>query len=158
MFEFEIHATDPASHARQGTLSTPHGQVRTPAFMPVGTAGSVKGVTPDQLRATDSDICLCNTYHLALRPTADIVAQQGGLHRFIGWDRPILTDSGGFQVFSLAELNHINDDGVRFRSHFDGSWLTLTPEASMEIQNKLGADIIMAFDQCPPPAKPPECA
>jgi queuine tRNA-ribosyltransferase len=150
MFAFEIHATDPASSARRGTLHTPHGDVRTPAFMPVGTVGSVKGVTPDQLRATDPDICLCNTYHLALRPTAPVVAEMGGLHRFIGWERPILTDSGGYQVFSLAQLNHIDDAGVRFRSHIDGAEIVLSPETSIAIQNQLGADIIMAFDECPP--------
>jgi queuine tRNA-ribosyltransferase len=150
MFEYRVSAHDPNSNARRGELVTPHGVVRTPAFMPVGTAGSVKGVTPDQLRATGTDICLCNTYHLALRPTADVVARLGGLHTFTGWDGPILTDSGGFQVFSLAKLNKIDDDGVRFQSHIDGAYMTLGPESSIEVQNKLGADIIMAFDQCPP--------
>jgi queuine tRNA-ribosyltransferase len=116
----------------------------------------VKGVTPDQLRATGTEICLCNTYHLALRPTAEVVAGLGGLHRFIGWDRPILTDSGGFQVFSLAELNRVDDGGVQFRSHIDGSAMVLTPESAVAIQNQLGADIIMAFDQCPPLPSPPE--
>jgi queuine tRNA-ribosyltransferase len=156
MFPFRVHARDPHSHARAGTLELPHGVVRTPAFMPVGTAGTVKGVTPDQLRATDADICLANTYHLALRPTAEVVASLGGLHRFMGWDRPILTDSGGYQVFSLAELNRIDDDGVSFRSHIDGALLSLTPESSIAIQNSLGGDIIMAFDQCPPLPSPRE--
>jgi len=118
--------------------------------MPVGTAASVKGVTPDQLAETGASIVLCNTYHLALRPGADTVAVLGGLHRFSGWDGPILTDSGGYQVFSLAKLNRIDDDGVTFQSHVDGATLTLTPEASIAIQNQLGADIIMCFDQCPP--------
>ncbi len=150
MFPFEVSHTDTDSHARTGTLVTPHGTIRTPAFMPVGTCGSIKGVTPAQLGETDTDIMLCNTYHLALRPTADVVASFGGLHDFIGWSGPILTDSGGFQVFSLAQLNRIDDDGVEFKSHIDGAVLTLNPEQSMDIQNKLGADIIMAFDQCPP--------
>ncbi|NOX58100.1 MAG: tRNA guanosine(34) transglycosylase Tgt [Planctomycetes bacterium] len=153
---YEVIEVDPSSHARTGKLVTPHGTVRTPAFMPVGTCGSIKGVTPDQLRTTDTDIMLCNTYHLALRPSADVVAEFGGLHKFIGWDGPILTDSGGFQVFSLAELNRIDDDGVEFKSHIDGAILTLSPERSIEIQNKLGADIIMAFDQCPPLPSTPE--
>ena len=150
MFRFEVLHSDSKSHGRTGRITTPHGQIQTPAFMPVGTKGSVKGVTPDQLRATGTEICLCNTYHLALRPTPEVVAALGGVQRFTGWNAPILTDSGGFQVFSLAELNKIDDDGVRFRSHIDGAWIDLTPESSIEIQNKLGADIIMAFDQCPP--------
>lgn len=153
---FKVIETDPSSHARTGELVTPHGSVRTPAFMPVGTCGSIKGVTPEQLHATDTDIMLCNTYHLALRPSADVVAELGGLHRFIGWDGPILTDSGGFQVFSLAGLNRIDDDGVEFKSHIDGAVLTLNPEQSIDIQSKLGADIIMAFDQCPPLPSSPE--
>ncbi len=118
--------------------------------MPVGTAGSVKGVTPDHLARTGSEIMLSNTYHLALRPGAEVVEALGGLHAFTGWDRPILTDSGGYQIFSLAELNRISDDGVVFRSHVDGAVVELSPERSIDIQNKLGADIIMAFDQCPP--------
>ena len=156
MFDLRILARDPASHARRGLLPTPHGDIRTPAFMPVGTAGSVKGVTPEQLRATDTDIVLCNTYHLALRPTADVVERLGGLHRFIGWEGPILTDSGGFQVFSLADLSRVDDDGVQFKSHIDGATVTLTPERSIEIQNKLGADIIAVLDQCPPLPSPRE--
>ncbi len=156
MFSFELQHVDPHGRGRTGLITTPHGQVRTPAFMPVGTKGSVKGITPEQLQTTDTDICLCNTYHLALRPTAEVVAALGGVQRFTGWNRPILTDSGGFQVFSLAELNKIDDDGVRFRSHIDGSWMDLTPERSIAIQNLLGADIIMAFDQCPPLPSPRE--
>lgn len=118
--------------------------------MPVGTAGTVKGVTPAQLRATGAQMILGNTYHLALRPGAEAVAQLGGLHRFMGWEGPILTDSGGYQVFSLAEINRISDDGVEFRSHIDGAMLRLDPRIATDIQNKLGADVIMAFDQCPP--------
>ncbi len=136
--------------ARRGVLATPHGAIDTPAFMPVGTAGSIKGVTPAQLRGTGTQIILANTYHLQLRPTADAVAQLGGLHRFMGWEGPILTDSGGYQVFSLASINRVTDDGVEFRSHIDGAAVWLDAETAMEVQNKLGADIIMAFDECPP--------
>jgi queuine tRNA-ribosyltransferase len=118
--------------------------------MPVGTAGTVKGVTPTQLRATGTQMILANTYHLQLRPTADAVCDLGGLHRFMAWDGPILTDSGGYQVFSLAEINRITDDGVEFRSHIDGATLRLDARSATEVQNKLGADVIMAFDQCPP--------
>mgnify|MGYP002622592626 FL=1 len=118
--------------------------------MPVGTRGSVKGIWPEQLRASGAQMILANTYHLALRPGAELVAQLGGLHAFMGWDGPILTDSGGYQVFSLAELNKITDEGVRFRSHIDGQWLHLDPASATKIQNQLGADIIMAFDECPP--------
>ena len=118
--------------------------------MPVGTRGAVKGLSPDQLAGTGTQIVLANTYHLMLRPGADVVAGLGGLQRFMGWPRPVLTDSGGFQVFSLAELRRIADDGVEFRSHIDGELVRLTPERSIEIQNQLGADIIMAFDECPP--------
>ena len=150
MFRLEIHHREAGGQARVGTLHTPHGPVRTPAFMPVGTRGSVKGVWPDQVRASGADIILANTYHLALRPGAELVEQLGGLHRFIGWDGPILTDSGGYQVFSLAELNHVSDEGVKFRSHIDGQWLFLDPTSATRIQNQLGADIIMAFDECPP--------
>ncbi|GMU34261.1 MAG: tRNA guanosine(34) transglycosylase Tgt [Planctomycetia bacterium] len=152
-FSFQIRAV--AGRARCAVLHTPHGEIQTPAFMPVGTKASVKGVTPDQLVAAGASIILANTYHLALRPGADIVAEMGGLHRFMSWDRPILTDSGGFQVFSLATLNSIDDDGVTFKSHIDGAVLRLSPSEAVEIQEKLGADIIMAFDQCPPlPASP----
>ena len=147
-FPYKITHTD--GLARRGILTTPHGEVETPAFMPVGTAGSVKGVTPDQLAATGSQMVLANTYHLQLRPTADVVAKLGGLHRFMGWDGPILTDSGGYQVFSLATINRITDDGVEFRSHIDGAPLRLDARTAVEVQMKLGADVIMAFDQCPP--------
>ncbi len=158
-FGFEVLATDGGSSARRGQLTTPHGVVQTPAFMPVGTVGAMKGVTPAQLTDTGAEIMLCNTYHLALRPKPEVVVALGGLHKFIGWDRPILTDSGGFQVFSLAKINKIDEDGVDFRSHIDGSLIRLSPEIATDIQNKLGADIIMAFDQCPPlPCEPAELA
>jgi queuine tRNA-ribosyltransferase len=137
-------------------LQTPHGSVETPAFMPVGTAGSVKGVTPAQLRATGATIILANTYHLQLRPTADVVRDLGGLHAFMGWDGPILTDSGGYQVFSLTGINKIDDEGVEFRSHIDGAVLRLDPRSATEVQNKLGADIIMCFDECPALPCPPD--
>ncbi len=150
MFPFVIDKTDSNSYARRGLLTTPHGVVDTPVFMPVGTAGSVKGVTPAQLAATGAQMILGNTYHLRLRPGPEIVAELGGLHKFVGWDSPMLTDSGGYQVFSLAELNEITDAGVSFRSHIDGSTIRLDPEIAIGIQEKLGADVIMAFDQCPP--------
>lgn len=142
--------TSSASGPRLGVLHTPHGDVRTPAFMPVGTSGAVKGITPGQLAETGAEIMLCNTYHMRLRPGPEVIAQLGGLHKFIGWDKPILTDSGGFQVFSLARLNKITDEGVAFQSHVDGAKLFLDAKSAIEIQNQLGADIIMAFDQCPP--------
>ena len=148
MFLFEVTHTD--GPARRGVFTTPHGRVETPAFMPVGTAGSVKGVTPEQLRGTGAQIILANTYHLQLRPTAEVVRDLGGLHRFMGWDGPILTDSGGYQVFSLAGINRITDEGVEFQSHIDGASMRLDPRIATDVQNKLGADIIMAFDQCPP--------
>ena len=147
---FTVLERDPSTAARTGRLELPHGEVATPAFMPVGTQGTVKAVTPDQLVATGSQMILANTYHLALRPGADVVAEAGGLHRFAAWDGPMLTDSGGYQVFSLSELNRIDDDGVTFRSHIDGEVLRLTPERSIDLQNQLGADVIMAFDECPP--------
>lgn len=148
MFPFEIQAK--SGLARRGRFTTPHGVVDTPAFMPVGTAGTVKGVTPTQLRETGAQMVLGNTYHLQLRPGAEAVAKLGGLHRFMGWDGPILTDSGGYQVFSLAEINRVTDEGVVFRSHIDGATLRLDPRTATAIQNQLGADVIMAFDQCPP--------
>jgi queuine tRNA-ribosyltransferase len=154
MFEFELIAQD--RRARRGRLHTPHGVVETPAFMPVGTAGSIKAVTPAQLRDTGTRIILANTYHLQLRPGAAVVARLGGLHRFMAWDGPILTDSGGYQVFSLAGINRVDDDGVEFRSHIDGTVLRLDPDIATRIQNELGADIIMAFDQCPPLPAPRE--
>ncbi len=149
-FSFNILDRDPSSQARRCKLATPHGTIETPAFMPVGTIGTMKGVTPEQLSATQTQIMLCNTYHLQLRPTADVVSHFGGLHSFIGWDKPILTDSGGYQVFSLGRINKISDKGVAFQSHIDGARLWLDAESATEIQNKLGADIIMCFDQCPP--------
>lgn len=149
-FSFDIVAR--AGHARAGILRTPHGDIPTPVFMPVGTLGTVKAMTAAELRAPplDARIILGNTYHLFLRPGLDVLRAHGGLHGFSGWDRPILTDSGGFQVFSLARLNAIDDDGVTFQSHIDGSAHRLTPEVSMEIQGVLGSDIAMAFDQCAP--------
>ena len=134
--------------ARLGEIRTPRGTIRTPAFMPVGTAGSVKGIYPDQLAAAGTDIILGNTYHLMLRPTAERIAALGGLHAFIGWERPILTDSGGFQVMSLAKLRRLTEDGVSFQSHLDGSRHLLTPERAMEIQRLLGSDIQMQLDEC----------
>jgi len=148
--EFTIVQKDPNTSARKGVLETYHGPIDTPTFMPVGTAGAVKTMTPDELENINSQIILGNTYHLYLRPGIKIINKAGGLHKFTGWSRPILTDSGGFQVFSLAKLNKITDDGVEFQSHLDGSRHMFSPEFSMEIQRNLGADIIMAFDECPP--------
>ncbi|PZN13522.1 MAG: tRNA guanosine(34) transglycosylase Tgt [Bacillota bacterium] len=147
-FAFTVEHREAHSRARVGLLSTPHGTVRTPAFMPVGTQAAVKTLSPHELREVGAEIVLSNTYHLYLRPGAAVVAAAGGLHRFMAWDGPILTDSGGFQVFSLAGLRHVDDDGVRFRSHLDGSEHRFTPELSMEVQRALGADIIMCFDEC----------
>ena len=135
--------------ARAGVIATPRGEIRTPAFMPVGTAATVKAMLPESVRATGADILLGNTYHLMLRPGAERVARLGGLHRFMNWERPILTDSGGFQVMSLAGLRKLTEEGVTFRSHIDGSKHHLTPERSMEIQALLGSDIVMCFDECP---------
>jgi queuine tRNA-ribosyltransferase len=146
-FSFKLHATD--GKARTGMISTPRGEIRTPAFMPVGTAATVKAMLPENVRATGADILLGNTYHLMLRPTAERIARLGGLHRFMNWDRPILTDSGGFQVMSLADLRKLTEEGVRFSSHIDGSKHMLSPERSMEIQKLLGSDIVMCFDECP---------
>jgi len=144
---FTLHATD--GQARTGVITTPRGEIRTPAFMPVGTAATVKAMMPESVRATGADILLGNTYHLMLRPGAERVARLGGLHRFMNWERPILTDSGGFQVMSLADLRKLTEKGVTFRSHVDGSKHELTPERSMEIQKLLGSDIVMCFDECP---------
>jgi queuine tRNA-ribosyltransferase len=152
--QFEVLATDGA--ARLGRLTTPHGVVETPVFMPVGTQGTVKGLTPDQVRDAGAQILLGNTYHLALRPGDALVAELGGLHRFMAWDRPILTDSGGFQVYSLALSRKITDHAAVFRSHIDGALLELTPERSMSIQQNLGADIAMCLDECPPFGTAPE--
>jgi queuine tRNA-ribosyltransferase len=136
--------------ARLGRVHTPHGSFDTPAFMPVGTQASVKGMSPDELKEVEAGIILGNTYHLYLRPGHELIKRAGGLHRFMNWDRPILTDSGGFQVFSLADLRNITEDGVTFKSHIDGSRHFISPEKSMEIQNALGSDIMMAFDECAP--------
>jgi queuine tRNA-ribosyltransferase len=149
-FTYNLIATDLGTAARAGEFMTPHGVVPTPLFMPVGTRATVKGVTVDQLHELDAHIVLSNTYHLFLRPGAEIVREAGGLHRFMAWDRPILTDSGGFQVFSLAETVKLSDDGVEFRSILDGSKHFWTPEDNMAIQEAFGADIIMQLDQCPP--------
>ncbi|MGB1288590.1 MAG: tRNA guanosine(34) transglycosylase Tgt, partial [Aggregatilineales bacterium] len=148
-FEFEILARD--GNARAGILHTPHGDIPTPIYAPVGTQATVKAVPPRDLHELDASLILSNTYHLHLRPGEDIVREMGGLHEFMGWDNPILTDSGGFQVFSLTDINKIDDDGVTFRSHIDGSKKRLTPAISMQIQEALGADIIMCFDECPTP-------
>ncbi len=146
-FSFDLKATD--GKARTGVINTPRGEVRTPAFMPVGTAATVKAMMPESVRATGADILLGNTYHLMLRPTAERIDRLGGLHKFMNWDRPILTDSGGFQVMSLAGLRKLTEKGVTFKSHVDGSKHELTPERSMEIQRLLGSDIVMCFDECP---------
>ena len=146
-FSFSIAARD--GKARTGLISTQRGEIRTPAFMPVGTAATVKAMLPENVAATGADILLGNTYHLMLRPGAERMARLGGLHRFMNWDRPILTDSGGFQVMSLTELRKLTEDGVTFKSHVDGSTHHLSPERSMEIQALLGSDIVMCFDECP---------
>ncbi len=146
-FSFTLNAT--SGKARGGLIATPRGEIRTPAFMPVGTAGTVKAMLPENVAATGADILLGNTYHLMLRPSAERIARLGGLHRFMNWSGPILTDSGGFQVMSLAELRKLTEEGVTFRSHVDGSRHMLSPERSMEIQRLLGSDIVMCFDECP---------
>ena len=146
-FQFSISATD--GKARTGVIAMRRGKIRTPAFMPVGTAATVKAMKPEAVRATGADVLLGNTYHLMLRPGAERVARLGGLHKFMNWDRPILTDSGGYQVMSLSELRKITEEGVTFASHLDGSKHLLTPERSMEVQRLLGSDIVMAFDECP---------
>ena len=146
-FNFKLLATD--GKARLGRIDTPRGEIRTPAFMPVGTAATVKAMMPESVRATGADILLGNTYHLMLRPSAERIDRLGGLHKFMNWDRPILTDSGGFQVMSLSALRKLTEEGVTFKSHIDGSKHTLTPERSMEIQRLLGSDIVMCFDECP---------
>ena len=144
---FDLTATD--GKARTGVIHTTRGDIRTPAFMPVGTAATVKAMMPESVAATGADILLGNTYHLMLRPTAERIANLGGLHKFMNWDKPILTDSGGFQVMSLADLRKMSEKGVTFKSHIDGSKHELTPERSMEIQKLLGSDIVMCFDECP---------
>jgi queuine tRNA-ribosyltransferase len=156
---FQLLAKDPATQARRGRLQTLHGAVETPIFMPVGTQGTVKAVTPAHLREVGAQIILGNTYHLNLRPGSPLVRQLGGLHRFMGWDGPILTDSGGFQVFSLSKLRKITDEGVAFQSHLDGSPLFLGPREVMAIQADLGSDIAMVLDECPPwPVSRDDCA
>ena len=146
-FSFSLKATD--GQARTGVIHTPRGDIRTPAFMPVGTAATVKAMMPESVAATGADILLGNTYHLMLRPTAERIDRLGGLHKFMNWDKPILTDSGGFQVMSLADLRKLTEHGVTFKSHIDGSKHEITPERSMEIQKLLGSDIVMCFDECP---------
>ena len=147
-FRFELLTKDPKTHARRGRLHTSHGVVETPIFMPVGTQATVKSMTPNQLRDLDVEVLLCNSYHLFLRPGHEAIARLGGLHRFMGWDRLILTDSGGFQVFSLSSLRDITKDGVKFRSHLDGSTHFLSPELAVDIQVSLGSDIMMILDDC----------
>ena len=147
-FYYETIKQDGKTGARAGILHTPHGDILTPTYMPVGTQATVKGVKPDDLKTAKTQIILSNTYHLYMRPGDELVKKAGGLHKFMAWDRPILTDSGGFQVFSLAELNKITDEGVHFSSHIDGSKHFITPEKAIDIENNLGADIIMAFDEC----------
>src|SRR3954471_12925187 len=147
-FAFSIAATD--GRARTGTLSMRRGEISTPAFMPVGTAATVKAMKPADVRATGADIILGNTYHLMLRPGAERIARLGGLHQFMGWERPILTDSGGYQVMSLSELAKVSEEGVAFASHLDGSRHMLSPERSIDVQRQLGSDIVMAFDELVP--------
>jgi queuine tRNA-ribosyltransferase len=147
---FELLATDPTSGARRGRLHTPHGVVETPIFMPVGTQGTVKAIHPEELHSLEAQIILGNTYHLFVRPGLEIITGAGGLHGFMNWDRPILTDSGGFQVFSLAKLRKIKEEGVYFNNHVDGTPMFLSPEVAMEIQATLGSDIAMLFDECTP--------
>lgn len=153
VFKFEVTAQDPESHARTGIVHTAHGVFETPVFMPVGTQGTVKGITPRDVAETGTEIILGNTYHLYIRPGIDIIQKFGGLHRFMGWDKPILTDSGGFQVFSLSRLREITEEGAVFQSHIDGARIFLSPEKVIEIQEVIGSDIAMIFDECPPPTK-----
>jgi queuine tRNA-ribosyltransferase len=157
-FSFDLLHTDPAGQARVGMVHTPHGDIPTPIFMPVGTQATVKTVSPQELEALDAKIILSNTYHLFLRPGAELVASMGGLHGFMGWQHPILTDSGGFQVFSLGHLRRLDDEGAVFKSHIDGAMHRFTPERATQVQEQLGADIIMAFDECAPPQADEEYA
>src|SRR6187431_2843157 len=151
VLNFTLTGTCKDTKARTGTITTDHGTIQTPIFMPVGTVGSVKAVTQQQLQQeVNAEIILGNTYHLYLRPSLDIIESAGGLHQFMGWPKPILTDSGGYQVFSLANNRKISEEGVLFQSHIDGSRHLFTPEKVMDIQRAIGADIIMAFDECPP--------
>jgi queuine tRNA-ribosyltransferase len=159
--QFELHSeiTDGSSHARRGTITFPRGKIQTPAFMPVGTYGSVKGLNPDQVEALGAEIILGNTFHLMLRPGTEVIKEHGDLHDFIGWDKPILTDSGGFQVFSLGDMRKITEEGVAFRSPVNGDKVMMTPESSMQVQRDLGSDIVMIFDECTPyPATEKEAA
>src|SRR5580704_1019310 len=146
----QFHLTKTDGHARLGRLTTPHAAFDTPMFMPVGTQATVKGITPDQLKSVGAEIILGNTYHLALRPGDERVAELGGLHKFMGWDGAILTDSGGYQVFSLADIRKMSDEAAVFRSHIDGRLLELSPEKAVRIQENLGSDIAMCLDECPP--------
>ncbi|WP_243259300.1 tRNA guanosine(34) transglycosylase Tgt [Clostridium sp. 'deep sea'] len=148
--KFTVKTESAKTRARTGLLETSHGKIQTPVFMPVGTQATVKTLDPDELKRMGAEIILSNTYHLYLRPGSDIVEEAGGLHKFMNWNRPILTDSGGFQVFSLGALNKITEDGVKFQSHIDGSYHYLQPEDSIRVQNQLGSDIMMAFDECAP--------
>jgi len=150
MIDFRILHKDSKSNARQGILTTAHGKVETPAFLPVGTAGAVKGITPQQLKETGTDIILANTYHLLLRPGVEVIEKLGGLHKFMAWNQTILTDSGGYQIFSLSPLTKVDDDGIEFTSHIDGTKIYLDAETAIKIQNRLAADIIMCLDQCTP--------
>lgn len=148
--KYELLKRDQRTKARRGRIHTPHGSIETPVFMPVGTAATVKAMRPEELKEMGAQIILSNTYHLYLRPGHEIIKEAGGLHKFMNWDKAILTDSGGFQVFSLGDMRKITEEGVKFRSHIDGSKHMFSPEKSMEVQNALGSDIIMAFDECPP--------
>lgn len=148
--KYELIKTCKQTGARLGKVHTPHGVIDTPTFMPVGTQATVKTMSPEELKGMDAHIILANTYHLFIRPGHDLIEEAGGLHRFMNWDRPILTDSGGFQVFSLSEMRNITEEGVEFRNHLNGDRLFISPEKAMEIQNALGSDIMMAFDECPP--------
>ncbi len=150
LFRFEVLRSDPHTHARVGRLTTPHGDVDTPTFMPVGSRAAIKGVMPELVRRTGTQMILCNTYHLILRPGEEVIARVGGLHRFMGWHGPILTDSGGFQIYSLGQLVAIDDRGVRFRSHIDGQLVDLTPERAVEVQQVFGSDIAMVLDHVVP--------
>ena len=150
MFEFEVVAKCPHTGARAGILHTPHGDIKTPVYMPVGTQAAMKAMTPEQTKATGAQIMLSNTYHLYLRPGEDLIKEAGGLHKFMNWNKPILTDSGGFQVFSLGKLRKLTEEGARFQSYLDGSRHIFTPEKAIQVEQDLGADIIMAFDECAP--------
>src|SRR4051812_25056012 len=147
---FQLLATDASSKARRGRLTTAHGAIETPAFMPVGTQGTVKAVSPRELRELGAQVILGNTYHLFVRPGLDVIRHFGGLHRFMNWDAPVLTDSGGYQIFSLAKLRKITEEGVHFQNHLDGTPAFISPEIAMEIQAILGSDIAMVLDECPP--------